>query len=250
MPVPMKEWLAAETKKVEGKTMREMSHEYFFRDPLRATFQDWSYFFSPADGFITFQSRFEPGSDLLDVKGAKVTLNTIMGPHAYELEHRPCLAIGIFMSFLDVHQNRAPTDGVLSHAYIPAIRTQNLPMLFAENEILKKGRISNRAMGFMQPNARVVNEFWYSSLSYKYYMVQIADSDVSAIIHYKPEEHARVNQGERIGMIRWGSMCVLILPLTSRYQFSPLCKITDHVEAGTDALVHVKELGLTARTKH
>jgi phosphatidylserine decarboxylase len=112
-------------------------------------------------------------------------------------------------------------------------------MLYVEQGIVKQDRIRRGDMAFMQANARVINEVYCPQWRYKYYMVQIADSDVSIILHFKPDEQARLNQGERFGMIRWGSMVAMILPLDPRFRFKPLCKVTDHVEAGLDALVRI-----------
>ncbi len=122
---------------------------------------------------------------------------------------------------------------------LPPIRTQNAPMLWAERGLLDEAKILRADLGFMRTNGRVVNKCFCGPLRYTYWLVQIADSDVNAIVPFKQTPTCTCQQNERFGMIRWGSMCVLILPLSPRFRFRPLCKVTEHVEAANDALVRV-----------
>jgi hypothetical protein len=79
-----------------------------------------------------------------------------------------------------------------------------------------------------------------SILRYQYYIVQIADSDVAEILHFDRRQHAPMSQSERFSLVRSGSQVALILPLDPRYHFRTLCQVTDHVEAGVDALVKIE----------
>ena len=236
MATPMKTWIKQAKKEAPVDDLRKMSTEYFFRDPIRTELANRDFFFTPADGFITLQGRFDPESDLVDVKGANITLNSLLGPSAIDT---PALAIGIFMSFLDVHMNRSPTECILTRNNLPPLRTQNQPMLWAEHDILEDLHLNKQHFGFMADNERVVNTCFVPHLRYTYYVVQIADSDVNYIVHLKSNPVAWFNQNERFGQIRWGSMCVLIMPLDERYKFKPLCKISDHVECSIDPLVKI-----------
>jgi phosphatidylserine decarboxylase len=151
----------------------------------------------------------------------------------------PALVTCIFMTAADVHCNRTPTDLTLTRHAVPPLRTSNVPMIWAEHDLLDKGLIRPGTFGFMQNNKRVVNRCWCGSLKYEYWLVQISDSDVNCIIPLKDERTAYYNQNEVFGKIEWGSMAVLILPLDARYKFRPLLKVLDHVEAAIDPLVCV-----------
>ena len=237
MALPLKEWLdTPEVKRFQAMSVKEAGHEYFFRNPPRTAWGNRELFASPADGVITTQGRFHPDEDLIEVKGVKVTVNKILGPHAIE---RPALVTCIFMTAADVHWNRAPTDVTMARHPLPPIRTLNQPMLWAERNMLDMGLIRKGTFGFMNGNARVVNRCFYGALQYRYYLVQIADSEINCIVPIKAQPVATFNQNERFGQIIWGSMCVLILPLDVRYRFKPLCQVADHVEATVDPLFKV-----------
>ena len=207
----------------------QASHEFFFRNPPRTVWGDRHFFSSPADGIVTTQGRFDPEDNIVDAKGVKCSINDLLGPHAIDT---PALATCIFMTAADVHWNRCPTDVVMSRHPLPPIKTLNEPMLFAERDLLDKGLIRRGTFGFMQSNSRVVNRCYCGALAYRYFLVQIADSDINCIVPIKAHPVASFNQNERFGQIIWGSMCVLILPLDERMKFKPLAKLTEHVEAG------------------
>ncbi len=238
MPTPMRTWIAQEKKKNAGMSLEEASTKHFFRDPMRVTPSCRDFFFSPADGFVTLLGRFDPETDLIDVKGAQCSLNTLLGPaNAIDV---PAAACAIFMSFLDVHVNRTPSECVLTRSTQPSLRTLNRPMLFEEYDLLYDLKIKGSDMGFMADNDRVVNVCYVPYMRYTYYVVQIADSDVDCIVPLNPDLIHRFNQNERIGSIRWGSMCVLILPLCDRYKFRPTIRVKDHVCCCEDTLFSVE----------
>ena len=236
MPTALKEWVATDVAAFCKKSPVDAAHTAFFRDPPRVMWGNRELFAAPADGVITTQGRFDPEADLVDVKGSKTAINDLLGPHAID---GPALVSAIFMTFADVHINRAPTDCIMTRHPLPPIRTANQPMLFAERGLLEEAKILRADLGFMRTNGRVVNKCFCGPLRDTYYLVQIADSDVNVIVPFKEVPTATCRQNERFGMIRWGSMCVLILPLDPRYKFRTLCKVADHVEAGNDALVRV-----------
>ena len=235
MALPLKEWLkTTEVLRYQKMSEEEAFHHYFFRNPLRTMWANRGLFAAPADGIITSQARLAPDEDLFDVKGADCSINDIL---CRKLD-TPCLVTAIFMTAADVHANRAPTDVILTRHPVPPLRTSNVPMIWAEHDLLDKGLIRAGTYGFMRNNKRVVNECWCGSLKYKYWLAQIADSDVNCIIPLKDEKTAYYNQNEVFGKIEWGSMCVLVLPLDKRFKFRSLCQIADHVEA-TDPLIEV-----------
>jgi phosphatidylserine decarboxylase len=236
MFIPLDKWLdTPEVKEFSTMPQAKASHEFFFRNPLRTMWIDHTLFASPADGVITTIGRYSPEDDMIDVKGSSCTINSLLGPWAID---KPALVICIFMTAADVHWNRCPSSGLMAQRPLPAMRTQNLPMLWTERGLLDKGLIRNGTFGFMAANAKTANQFYCAPLKYTYYVVQIADSDVNCIVSMKTEKFATFNQNERFGQILWGSMCCLILPLDERFRFKPLAKLTDHGEA-TDPLVSI-----------
>ena len=235
MPTPMKEWLATAVEKYKDYPLERMAHTEFHRDPCRAQHVDSSLFFSPADGTIITQARVAPQGDIVEAKGVDVTLADLV--HPWQID-QPCLVIGIFLSFYDVHRIRMPTAGVLTNQFVDPIRTCNLPMLWEEQSIVKKGTVSKRDMRYMKSNGRVLCKI--SQPQYTYYMVLLADSDINCVLPYDPKKHAPLMQCQRSHYVTYGSQCNLILPLDSRFKFKTLCQITDHVEAGRDALVRIE----------
>ena len=237
MPTEMKKWISQAKMKIKGKSLEEMSSVWFMRDPLRVMPACRDFFYTPADGFISIQGRFDAADDLIDIKGAEISVNTLLGS-ANEIEG-PCLVTAVFMSFLDVHVNRAPTECILSRYPQTPLRTQNRPMLWTEKEILEDLKIKPKGMEFMCDNERVVNKLYVPYMRYTYYVVRIADTDVNSIVPMKATPVFWYNQNERFGRIIWGSMCVLVLPIDKRFKFKPLCRIGDHVECCIDPLVKV-----------
>ena len=237
MPTKIEDWLDHAVARYDGVSLTSMSHEKFFRDPPRAQYVDRNYFWSPADGVILYQKQVDPDDDLVEAKGVDVCLRDMMGHCCPDCS---CLVVGVFMSFYDVHVNRMPSAGILSHHSLPPLRTTNVPMLWVEHGIVQEGQVRKGNMKYLKPNARAVNTIYDPWLRYTYYMVQLADSDVSVIMHFKDVPYARYSQGERFSVVRWGSQVDLILPLDERYRFKTICRPTDHVEAGLDALVKIE----------
>ena len=243
MPTPMREWVTVARKKYEDMSVEEMSHREFLRDPPRAEMVDPDRFFSPADGIIINQRIVQPGGELIEAKGVHVTLDEMMAP--WEVEG-PCLVCSIFMTFWDVHVNRMPCGGWIDSQPVEPLRTANLPMLFVEHGILEKEQILKKNMLYVRDNARVLNRVQCHWMNYDFFIVQIADSDVTAIMPFQPESHPFIAQSERFAIVRWGSEVAMVLPLDKRFKFTPLCRVTDHVEAGTDALFRIDVAGRTA----
>ena len=236
MPVPMKKWFAEMQAKYKNASSDRMAHEVFYRNPLRTMWSNRRFFGSPADGVITTQKRLDPHDDLVNIKGAEISTNDLLGPHKID---RPALVVCIFMSYLDVHWNRTPTECQIERFPLPPIRTANVSMLDTEDALVD-GKIKPATMAHMKFNGRVVNKMFAGHMRYTYYLVQIADSDVSKIVPIDAEPVASFPQNERFGQIIFGSMNCLILPLDERYRFKPTCQVGDHVEAGTDTLVEIR----------
>jgi phosphatidylserine decarboxylase len=239
MAKPIDQWLETTVAKYQDYDIEKMSHLYFFRDPPRPQIVDPELFFAPADGVLLYQKIVKDDATLLEVKGEEYTIQDLMQLKTFD--QYPCLVIGVFMTFFDVHINRVPYSGRLNYEYLEPIKSQNLPMLLVEKSLFDgKPEKSLEHLQYLKLNERVLNTVYSTRLDYTYYIVQIADKDVSAIMPFEQDQNEMFAQNERFSFIRWGSQVDLILPLDARYEFKVLNDTTDHVQAGMDALVWIK----------
>src|SRR5215471_6260255 len=232
----LQEWLESEVEPFREKSIAWISQFHFFRAPSRPTYSDVSYFFSPADGVILYQKTVKPEEPIVEIKGKAYTLRDALREPDYNQES---LAIGIFMTFFDVHVNRIPFPGQLSYKELDPIDTYNHPMLDVEKGLFDELRIPTEAMGYLHENQRMVNRVYSSELGQPYYILQIADYDVDCITPFDLKQNQAAAQGERFSQVRYGSQVDLIVPLSSRFEFSLLQKDCDHVEAGIDPLIKI-----------
>src|SRR5262249_61585503 len=95
----LKEWIETDVQPFQEKSIAWISQFHFFRDPIRPSYSDLSYFFSPADGIIVYQQQeAEPGDPIIEIKGKPYSLrDALRDPHF----DSPSLVIGIFMTFFD-----------------------------------------------------------------------------------------------------------------------------------------------------
>ena len=140
---------------------------YFFRDPERYSINDDDYLVSPADGLVL-----------------QVQEND--GPKELNLENKKFTKVSIFMNVFDCHVNRSPCAGKVS-------------------EILyKPGKFLNASLD----KASEDNERNYykitNSKGEDIIVVQIAGLIARRIVT-ETSENSELAQGERIGMIRFGS---------------------------------------------
>ena len=140
---------------------------YFFRDPERTSIGDDNYLTSPADGVV------------LQVKDTN-------GPKELGLENIQMKKVSIFMDVFDCHVNRSPCSGAIS-------------------EILyKPGKFFNASLD----KASEDNERNYyrirNSDGKDIIVVQIAGLVARRIVTEVSKDEL-VDQGSRIGMIRFGS---------------------------------------------
>jgi phosphatidylserine decarboxylase len=235
MAEKLEDWINGEVKELQKMPVGELSNTFFFRDPLRPTYIDSDYFFSPADGTILYQKFVLPGEQVIEIKGIDYTLQDVMGDKDY---NKPSLVIGIFMSFYDVHINRIPYDGIIKYKHLEPIESTNKPMLAVEKDILNKV-INPNNMDYLKYNERMYNKIYNSSLDYTYYLIQIADEDVNVIAPFK-QQGDLCTQNERFSLIRWGSQVDLVLPLDDRFTFELIQDTPMHINAGLDKLVKIK----------
>ena len=236
MAKSLQEWVEGDVSKLRGQSVRWLSERHFFRDPMRPIYSDPDYFFSPADGIIIYQKTVEPDQPLVEIKGCNYSLKEAMRDPGYAHES---LVIGIFMTFYDVHVNRIPYAGVVSHKELEPVASYNRPMLPMEESIVNDLRVDHDHAVYLHENQRVLNRIDSWELGLSYYLLQIADYDVNSITPFDMGPHRTYNQNERFSQIRFGSQVDLIIPLSDRHQFHPVHVEGTHVEAGVDTLLTI-----------
>ena len=166
---------------------------WFFRDPPRAGPSDAGLVLSPADGKI------------LDI--AEIIEDTFFGG--------PCRRLTIFLSVFNVHVQRAPVGGDITHRHYR-------PGAFAVAWKPKASEGNEQAsLGFQTSNGRVL-------------VRQIAGLIARRIVT-DPNEGDRVARGDRIGIIRFGSRVDLFLPL----EWTLECAVGDMVRGGLTPLARL-----------
>ena len=197
---------------------------------------DASYFFAPADGVILYQREVGPDESLVEIKGVSYSLRQAMRA---EPPAPRWLVIGIFMTLYDVHVNRVPYGGILTTTPLPPIETLNRPMFSTEQALMHGRRSILDDADYLFTNQRLINKVYSSMLGLSYYMLQVADYDVAAILPFSQERNHHYHQNQRFSEIRFGSQVDLIIPLSARWRFQTLLPDRVHVEAGLDPLVRV-----------
>ena len=140
---------------------------YFFRDPERVIIEDDNYLVSPADGEV-------------------IKVEEVDGPKELGLENKKFNKISIFMNVFDCHVNRTPCKGQI------------------EEILYKPGKFFNASLD----KASEDNERNYYKIKdvhgNEIIVVQIAGLIARRII-CESNKNQELTQGERIGMIRFGS---------------------------------------------
>jgi len=140
---------------------------YFFRDPERFPINDENYLLSPADGTIS-------------------QITEINGPREFGLENKKFTRISIFMNIFDCHVNRVPSSGKVKQIYY------------------KPGKYINASLD----KASDENERNYIKITNvngdELVLVQIAGL-IARRIFCEIKENEETKQGDKFGMIRFGS---------------------------------------------
>ena len=141
---------------------------YFFRDPERYPINDESYLVSPADGLITDVSERS-------------------GPEELRLENTTYTRVSIFMNVFNCHVNRIPTNGKIEEIYY------------------KPGKFLNASLDkASEENERNYYKIKSNKNNEEIIIVQIAGLIARRIV-CEAEQGEELKQGDRIGMIRFGS---------------------------------------------
>ena len=141
---------------------------YFFRDHERIIIEDDSYLVSPADGRIS-------------------AIGEVNGPIELGLNDKKFTRVSIFMNVFDCHVNRSPSNGEI------------------EDIFYKPGKFLNASLD----KASEENERNYFKIKDKKTGEQIVVVQIAGLIARRivttVEKTQGVNQGQRLGMIRFGS---------------------------------------------
>jgi len=166
---------------------------YFFRDPERISINDDNYLTSPADGEV-------------------LMVHEVDGPKEFGLEDKKFIKISIFMNVLDCHVNRTPCDGKISEIFY------------------KPGKFLNASLD----KASEDNERNYYKIinnqDEEVIVVQIAGLIARRIVCESSKDQ-QLKQGDRIGMIRFGSRADVYFQ-----NYKPLVKVGQTAIAGETLL--------------
>ena len=166
---------------------------YFFRDPERIIINDNKYLVSPADGEV-------------------IKVEEVNGPKELNLENKSFKKISIFMNVFDCHVNRTPCSGKI------------------EEILYKPGKFFNASLD----KASEDNERNYYKIKDQQnndiIVVQIAGLVARRIVCESSKDQD-LQQGDRIGMIRFGSRADVYYE-----NYEPLVKIGQTAIAGETLL--------------
>ena len=162
---------------------------YFFRDPERISINDDNFLTSPADGLV-------------------LQVIETNGPKELGLEEKKFKKISIFMNVFDCHVNRSPCEGIV------------------EEILYKPGKFINASFD----KASEDNERNYYSIKNNsgenIIVVQIAGLIARRIV-VEASKDTKLDQGSRIGMIRFGSRADIYFE-----NYEPLVKVNQKTIAG------------------
>ena len=166
---------------------------YFFRDPERVIIEDDNYLVSPADGEI-------------------IKVEEVDGPKELGLENKKFKKISIFMNVFDCHVNRTPCGGKI------------------EEILYKPGKFLNASLD----KASEDNERNYFKIKdtqkNDIVVVQIAGLIARRIV-CESNKDQELKQGDRIGMIRFGSRVDVYYE-----NYEPLVKVGQRAISGETLL--------------
>ncbi len=163
---------------------------FFFRDPERFSIEDDSFLVSPADGLI-------------------IDVSEKPGPEELRLENITYTKISIFMNVFNCHVNRTPLSGKIEEIYYK-------PGKFFNASLDKASEENER--NYLKIKSKKNNE--------EIIIVQIAGLVARRIV-CEVEQGQDLNQGDRVGMIRFGSRVDVYFK-----NKKPLAKLGQNVVAG------------------
>ncbi len=166
---------------------------YFFRDPERQSINSENYLVSPADGEI-------------------IKVEEVNGPKELGLENKKMTKISVFMNVFDCHVNRSPCAGSISEIKYVAGKFINASF--------DKASEDNERCYY-----KIKNSFGEDVI-----VVQIAGLIARRIVTECSKDDV-IQQGSRIGMIRFGSRADIYFE-----NYKPLVKLEQRSLAGETLL--------------
>ena len=167
---------------------------WFFRDPKRDTPQDPNFIISSADGKVCLIDEAYP-------------------PQETPLKQEKMKRICVFMNVFNVHVNRSPVQGDAEHIIYKTGQFLNASLDKASDKNERNSLIIKTENGTL------------------FVVVQIVCLIARRIISFISPNH-RLLQGERFGLIRFGSRVDIYMPLDAIEK----CKVGDKVIAGESIL--------------
>ena len=167
---------------------------WFFRDPKRNTLQDENLIISSADGKVCLIDEAYP-------------------PEELPIESQKMKRICVFMNVFNVHVNRSPVQGNVDHI------------------VYKEGKFLNASLDKASDKNERSSLVLNTQNGTKIIVVQIAGLIARRILSFI-SPNMLLNQGERFGLIRFGSRVDIYLPLDAIEK----CKVGDKVVAGESIL--------------
>jgi phosphatidylserine decarboxylase len=202
---------------------------YFFRDPKRVA-PPGRVIVSPADGCLLYVKEIKGGVVPSPVKeGVAIPLEEWFGNVPFTGEGT---LIGIYMTPISVHYNRAPIAGTIKKVVKRPAIGENFSMARTLIRIVWNMRPFEKDSSYIANNARntIVIDGELPIVT-----VQIADRWISEVDCFV-REGQEVATGDKIGMIRMGSQCDIFIPKKPNLIVNLTCKPGEMVYAGTSIL--------------
>jgi phosphatidylserine decarboxylase len=187
----------------------------FYRDPERSAPDRDDAVVSPADGIVVYVHRSERGELPVSTKlGRRYTLDELVRT---PLQSAEAIVVGIALSFLDVHVNRAPIAGTVT-------RQERYPGRFASLKDPRSVYTNERATTVLDGDHLQAA------------VVLIASRLVRRIVSFV-RAGDDVLLGQRIGAIRFGSQVDLVLP--DRQDLDIAVQVGQRVRAGETVIARL-----------
>ena len=172
---------------------------WFFRNPERKTPKNSNYIISSADGKVCL-------------------IDNAIPPQEVQFGTNQMLRICVFMNVFNVHINRSPIEGKI------------------EKVIYKKGSFFNASLDKASEKNERSSMIISNTNGTQLVVVQIAGLIARRILSFV-SDNQYLDQGERYGLIRFGSRVDIYMPLNSSIN----CKVGDKVIAGESVLAILAE---------
>jgi len=172
---------------------------WFFRNPERKTPKNSNYIISSADGKVCL-------------------IDNAIPPQEVQFGTNQMLRICVFMNVFNVHINRSPIEGKI------------------DKVIYKKGSFFNASLDKASEKNERSSMIISNTNGTQLVVVQIAGLIARRILSFV-SDNQYLDQGERYGLIRFGSRVDIYMPLNSSIN----CKLGDKVIAGESVLAILAE---------